>query len=167
MAFKLKTMEDKTMDWLRWVLLGVIFVGILVFAGLFAGFGLNGLFWNENIDPLTRCCLILASLLLLGAGVWLIYRELRNQEVQSQRKELLSLLDENKCNIENYRLEYHKCVEKVRKILGEVNKDNVNALSSLIDKICEGDRKILEKLLSEREQIIRALLGGKSDSDSC
>ncbi len=48
--------------------------------------------------------------------------------------------------------------------LGEMRTDR---LIKLVDKICERDTQILEKILEERAQIIRALSGGKSDSDFC
>ena len=152
------------MDWLKWVFLGAFFAGILVFAG----FGLCGLFQKVSIDPFTGRCFILVSLLLLGAVAWLIYGELRNRKMQNQRKELFSLLGGNKFDIENYRLKYYYCVDRAKKILAEIGGGDANSFNSLVERICEGERKILEKLLEERELLVRkALSERKSDSDFC
>jgi len=138
---------------------------IWIFAALFAISGL--LFGWKGVDFSAACCLILISLVLLGIAAWFEYRELKNREIQTQLRELPSLLEKNKKEAEDYRTKFHDCVEKAKKIVAEIGGEDANSFNLLVEKICEGERKILEKLLEERAQIIRALSGGKSDSDFC
>ncbi len=140
---------------------------IWILALIFAGLGLYGLFrnWNEETGTLVGCCLIVVSLVFI---VFLVYQEIKGRELQSHRDKLLSLLKDNEQKIEDYRSKYSECVEAILNEFGTHTKDNIDVFVALVEKKCSGNKRILEKLLEEREEVVRTLVREKvSDSDSC
>ena len=141
---------------------------IWISASVFAVFGFYGLFWNGKDDPLVGCCLILVSLVLVVLNLFLVYREMKKEELRTHREKLFSLLETNGQKIEDYRSKYSECVKAIRNEFNKTPEYNIDTIVALIDRACAGDKQILEKLLEEREEIVRALVREEtSDSDSC